>query len=70
MDIRIVREFLGRFHGDRDITCPYDLYEMLPNLTGNDTVYLYCLACNHRVNVGYNLYDRMKRAVLEPHQRN
>mgnify|MGYP000026128739 CR=1 FL=1 len=40
------------------------------NLTDNDTVYLYCLACNHRVNVGYNLYDRMKRAVLEPHQRN
>lgn len=69
VDIRVVREFLSRFHGDRDITCPHDLYDMLPNLNHNDTIELYCLACNYRVEVGYSLYDRMKRAVLEPDQR-
>lgn len=69
MDVRIVREFLGRYQGDKDITCPFDNYQMLPNLRHDDTIYLYCLACNHKVDVGYNLYDRMKRAVVEPDKR-
>lgn len=29
----------------------------------NDTIYLYCLACNYKLEVGLNLYERMKREL-------
>ncbi len=63
MDIRVVRAFIELFPQDRDIKCPYDSYDCLPNMDHNDTIYLYCLACNYKINVGLNLYDRMKREL-------
>lgn len=61
MDIRVVRAYLEKFPQDRETKCPYDFYDCLPNLDDNDTIYLYCLACNYRLNIGLNLYDKMKR---------
>lgn len=63
MDIRIVREYLDKYRGGTEIMCPYDILPLYPNMTNDDIIYLYCLACNYKVNVGYNLYDKMKRAI-------
>lgn len=63
MDIRVVRKYIASNRMDKDILCPYDGYDTLPNLDDNDTIFLYCLACDYKVSIGYNLYDKMKRAV-------
>jgi len=63
VDIRVVRAFLDKFPENGDTRCPYDLYQCLTNIDHNDTIYLYCLACNYKIEVGLNLYTKMKEVV-------
>lgn len=45
------------------IECPMDQGLLMPNITNNDTIYLYCLSCNYKKNIGIEYYEQIREAV-------
>jgi len=45
------------------LECPLDQGLLMPNLDKDDTIYLYCLSCNYKNEMGLEVYDRIKKAV-------
>ena len=36
---------------------------LMPNQDNNDKIYLYCLSCEYRNEIGLDQYDRMEKAI-------
>jgi len=45
------------------LECPLDQGLLMPNLDKDDTIYLYCLSCNYKNEMGLEVYDRIEKAV-------
>lgn len=45
------------------INCPLDQGPLSVNQTHDDTIYLYCLSCEYKNNIGLLLYDKLKKLV-------
>lgn len=43
--------------------CPLDQGLLMPNQTVDDKIYLYCLSCEYKKEIGLDLYGKMERAV-------
>jgi hypothetical protein len=43
--------------------CPIDQGLLLSNLDNEDNIFLYCLSCDYRKNIGTKLYDDIVRMV-------
>ena len=41
------------------LICPIDESVLMPNLTTNDELFLYCLDCNYKNFVGLELYNKV-----------
>lgn len=63
MDIRVVREFIKLYPDHPYISCPDDKISLLTNLDEDDIVILYCMSCKFKTQVGYNLYDKIRRVI-------
>jgi hypothetical protein len=48
------------------LICPMDQVMLMPNLTLDDELYLYCLDCGYKNFVGLELYDKLVK-YLEKH---
>jgi hypothetical protein len=47
------------------LKCPVDQGLLLPNQDFDDNIYLYCLSCSYKNNMGLEVYDRIERAVKQ-----
>jgi hypothetical protein len=45
------------------VVCPLDQGLLMPNQDNNDKIYLYCLSCDYKKDIGLDLYGRMEEAV-------
>jgi len=45
------------------VDCPLDQGLLMPNQDINDKIYLYCLSCDYKKEIGLDFYDRMDKAV-------
>jgi len=45
------------------VECPLDQGLLMPNQTIDDKIYLYCLSCEYKKEIGLDLYGRMEEAV-------
>ena len=45
------------------LECPMDQGLLLCNQDDNDNIYLYCLSCEYKQNIGLGQYDRIRKAV-------
>lgn len=45
------------------LECPLDQGPLMPNLDNNDTIFLYCLSCDYKKNIGISFYEKIKREV-------
>ena len=45
------------------LECPMDQGSLLCNLDLNDTIYLYCLSCNYKNNIGLEVYEKLVELV-------
>lgn len=45
------------------ISCPMDQGLLMPNLDIDDTVFLYCISCGYKKNVGLALYEKMMELI-------
>jgi len=45
------------------VDCPLDQGLLMPNQDINDKIYLYCLSCEYKKEIGLDLYGRMEEAV-------
>jgi len=45
------------------VDCPLDQGLLMPNQDINDKIYLYCLSCDYKKEIGLDLYGRMEEAV-------
>jgi len=45
--------------------CPLCQGLLMPNQTINDKIYLYCLSCDYKKDIGLDLYGRMEEAVRD-----
>ena len=45
------------------VDCPLDQGLLMPNQTIDDKIYLYCLSCEYKKEIGLDFYDRMDKAV-------
>lgn len=43
--------------------CPLCQGLLMPNQDNNDKIYLYCLSCEYRNEIGLDQYDRMEKAI-------
>lgn len=43
--------------------CPIDQGSLLSNLDAEDNIFLYCLSCDYKKNIGTKLYDDIVRMV-------
>jgi hypothetical protein len=43
------------------LTCPIDESLLMPNLTLDDKLYLYCLDCSYKNFVGLELYNKVSK---------
>lgn len=67
MKIQVVSKYLtlseeGLVPG---LECPVDQGLLLPNQDFDDNIYLYCLSCSYKNNMGLEVYDRIERAVKQ-----
>lgn len=46
-----------------NLECPMDQGLLSCNQDLDDTVYLYCLSCSYRKNIGLDQYDKIREAV-------
>jgi hypothetical protein len=45
------------------IECPVDQGLLLSNQDLNDKIYLYCLSCSYKKEIGINLYEQLKSEI-------
>jgi len=45
------------------LECPMDQGSLLCNLAVDDSVYLYCLSCEYKNNIGLEIYEKIVKAV-------
>jgi hypothetical protein len=45
------------------LECPMDQGPLMCNETNGGIIYLYCLSCQYKNNIGLELYGKIKRAV-------
>jgi hypothetical protein len=45
------------------LDCPMDQGLLMPNQTIDDKIYLYCLSCEYKKDLGLELYGKMEQAV-------
>ena len=45
------------------LECPMDQGLLLCNQDNDDKIYLYCLSCEYKKNIGLDQYDRIRKAV-------
>ena len=45
------------------INCPMDQGLLMPNLSTEDEIYLYCLSCEYKKTVGTEYYGKLKELV-------
>jgi hypothetical protein len=45
------------------LECPMDQGSLLCNLDLEDNIYLYCLSCNYKNNIGIEVYDKIVKTV-------
>jgi len=45
------------------MVCPLCQGLLMPNQNNNDKIYLYCLSCEYRNEIGLDQYDRMEKAI-------
>ena len=45
------------------VDCPLDQGLLMPNQDNDDKIYLYCLSCDYKKDIGLDLYGRMEEAV-------
>ena len=45
------------------LECPLDQGLLMPNINDNDNIYLYCLSCEYKNNMGLEVYDGIVRTV-------
>jgi hypothetical protein len=45
------------------LECPMDQGSLLCNLDLEDKIYLYCLSCNYKNNIGLEVYEKLIRMV-------
>lgn len=43
--------------------CPIDQGLLLSNLDSNENIFLYCISCNYKKNIGIKLYNDIVRMV-------
>ena len=43
--------------------CPLCQGLLMTNQDNNDKIYLYCLSCEYRNEIGLDQYDRMEKAI-------
>ncbi len=65
MKIQIVSKYLALAEEGlvSKLECPIDQGLLMPNVDINDTIYLYCLSCNYKKNLGLEVYDRIQSTV-------
>ena len=65
MQIQIVSKYLALAEEGlvSKLECPIDQGLLMPNQTINDKIYLYCLSCDYKKELGLELYGRMEKAV-------
>lgn len=45
------------------LACPMDQGLLMPNQDLNDNIYLYCLSCDYKKEIGLDFYDKMEKAI-------
>jgi DNA-directed RNA polymerase subunit M/transcription elongation factor TFIIS len=45
--------------------CPIDQGLLFPNLDNDDNIFLYCISCSYKKNIGLDLYNKIKEKVEE-----
>jgi hypothetical protein len=45
------------------LECPMDQGPLMCNESNDGIIYLYCLSCQYKNNIGLELYGKIKRAV-------
>lgn len=45
------------------LECPMDQGSLLCNLGLDDSIYLYCLSCEYKNNIGLEVYEKIVEAV-------
>ena len=65
MKIQVVSKYLALAEEGlvSKVECPLDQGLLMPNQTIDDKIYLYCLSCDYRKDIGLDFYDRMEEAV-------
>ena len=47
------------------LDCPMDQGLLLCNQDIDDVIYLYCLSCEYKKNIGLDFYNKMKAEVIK-----
>ena len=65
MKIQVVSKYLALAEEGlvSKVDCPLDQGLLMPNQTINDKIYLYCLSCDYKKDIGLEFYGRMEEAV-------
>ena len=65
MKIQIVSKYLALAEEGlvQKMDCPLCQGLLMPNQSLDDTIYLYCLSCQYKSNIGLKEYDRIEQAV-------
>jgi len=45
------------------LDCPIDQGLLFPNLDEEDNIFLYCLSCSYKKNIGLDMYNKIKLEV-------
>lgn len=46
-----------------ELLCPMDQGSLYPNQDAEENIFLYCLSCDYRNNIGLEAYSKIKAAV-------
>ena len=46
-----------------ELLCPMDQGSLYPNQDSEDNIFLYCLSCNYKKNIGLGMYTNLKKMV-------
>jgi len=65
MRIQIVSKYLALAEEGlvSKLDCPIDQGLLVPNLDDEDKIFLYCLSCNYKNNMGLEVYDNIRKQV-------
>lgn len=65
MQIHIVSKYLTLAEEGlvQKMECPLDQGLLLANQDLDDQIFLYCLSCKYKKEIGYKLYNQMKEAL-------